>query len=117
MQGLNDGRSPLQIVEDADRYIRENLSTTLTVTTIAAAIGVTRTDLKDSYKYITDGQISYEVRRIRLYAFYNLVKSTSNRSLGELAADVGLVYGKELEAVFKEWFWKTIEEARQNKGI
>jgi transcriptional regulator GlxA family with amidase domain len=117
MQGLNDGRSPLQIVEDADRYIRENLNTTLTVTTIAAAIGVTRTDVKDSYRYIIDSQISYEVRRIRLYAFYNLVRSTPNRSLGELAADVGLVYGKELEAVFQEWFWTTIEEARQNKGI
>lgn len=114
--GINDGRSPLQIVEDAEKFIRGNLRSPLTITTIASAIGVTRTDLKDSYMHITFGQISYEIRRIRLDAFYNLVKSSANGNLTELATEMGLVYGKELEAVFKEWFWTTIDEARQNQS-
>ena len=114
--GLNDGRSPLQIVEDAEKFIKENLGSTLTITTIASAIGVTRTDLKDSYMHITFGKISYEIRRIRLDAFYNLVKSSPNGNLTELAAAVGLVYGEELEEMFKEWFWTTIDKARQKQS-
>jgi len=116
IMGLNDGRSPLQIVKDAEKFIKENLRSTLTITTIASAIGVTRTDLKDSYMHITFGQISYEIRRIRLDAFYNLVKSSPNGNLTELATAVGLVYGEELEKMFKEWFWTTIDEARQNQS-
>jgi len=27
-----------------------------------------------------------------------------------------LVYGEELEEMFKEWFWTTIDEARQNQS-
>jgi len=44
------------------------------------------------------------------------VKSSPNGNLTELAAAVGLVYGEELEEMFKEWFWTTIDKARQKQS-
>lgn len=113
----SDEIGPEKIVELARQYILHNLDGDLRSASIAKAIGIGVQDLKGSFRCATTTSIRKEVKQIRLHALYEEIRI---HPLGEVESQIrqyGLKPSPKLEDEFKQEFWISLEDHREQSRL
>lgn len=105
--------SPEAIVASAQRFIASSLATPITARSIAQSIGVTVSDLRDSFRFVLREDLNSAILGMRLKALHVRIETAPERSLQELAAEVGLLLDQEISDRFSQEFWMTPERWQQ----
>jgi len=113
-QVTTDTLSPVQIVENAREYIKQNLSQTLNIAKVAKGIGVTMQDLRGSFNCVTPTTFEMELRKIRMNALYEAIRANPSTSLDLHISSVGLEDIASAASIFEEEFWITLDEYQEN---
>lgn len=111
-----DVPAPHRVVEDARRFIRENLRGDLRPRTIAKAVGVQLQDLHGSYECATITTLELDLIKIKLHAFYDEIQAHPDVNVQLQAQRCGLDYSEELERDFEAEFWISIRDHRTNSA-
>jgi len=107
---------PHKIVEDARRYITENIGGDLRPRTIAKEIGVHIQELHGSYESATITTLEIDILKIKIHSLFEDIKNSPGDSAEAQATRNGLIYGEELEKDFESEFWISIADHRQNSA-
>ena len=109
-----DARAPHRVVEEARRFIRENLRGDLRPRVIAKALGVQLQDLHGSYECATITTLELDLIKIKLHALYEDIKAHPDVNDQLQAQRCGLEYGEGLEQDFEAEFWISIQDHRHS---
>jgi len=94
------------VVAKAVRFIRQNSSQLLTVDDVVQAVAVSRRQLERRFQHHLQRTPKDEIQRVRIRRIKDLLTST-DLSLGEIAAKMGFDHPEYLSTVFKKEVGKT----------
>jgi transcriptional regulator GlxA family with amidase domain len=113
----SDEIGPEKIVELARQYILRNLNGDLRSASIAKAVGIGVQDLKGSFHCATTTSIRKEVKTMRLHALYEESKLEPYGEVESQIRQCGLKPGAKLEDDFKQEFWISLEDHREQSRL
>lgn len=104
-----------RIVDETEKYIRQNLQTADTVEQLAARAGVSPSSLKKYFAMVYGCPVSEYIREKRMEYACELLRNT-DQSIADIAGQTGYAHQGKFGAVFKKYTGQTpLEYRRQNR--